>query len=101
MISIFLITLKKPYYLYLSKRDILVGAGSAGVILATYLAENKHNVLLLEAGGTAPAFLDIPLLAPMIQRTAFDWQYITIPQKHACRSLLNNVRIFTWKNRSI
>ncbi|EFN65553.1 Glucose dehydrogenase [acceptor] [Camponotus floridanus] len=69
---------------------IIVGAGSAGTILATQLAEDKQKILLLEAGGTAPFFLDIPLLAPMIQKTAYDWQYITVPQKHACKGLINN-----------
>ncbi|XP_072767522.1 glucose dehydrogenase [FAD, quinone] [Anoplolepis gracilipes] len=69
---------------------IVVGAGSAGTILATQLAEDKQSVLLLETGGTAPFFLDIPLLAPMIQKTAYDWQYITVPQEHACKGLINN-----------
>ncbi|XP_029671700.1 glucose dehydrogenase [FAD, quinone]-like [Formica exsecta] len=69
---------------------IVVGAGSAGTIMATRLAEDKQSVLLLEAGGTAPLFLDIPLLAPMIQKTAYDWQYITVPQEHACKGLINN-----------
>lgn len=61
--------------------------------MATRLAEDKQSVLLLEAGGTAPLFLDIPLLAPMIQKTAYDWQYITVPQEHACKGLINNVNI--------
>ncbi|XP_011260570.1 glucose dehydrogenase [FAD, quinone] isoform X3 [Camponotus floridanus] len=26
----------------------------------------------------------------MIQKTAYDWQYITVPQKHACKGLINN-----------
>ncbi|KAG5345406.1 DHGL dehydrogenase, partial [Acromyrmex heyeri] len=67
-----------------------VGAGSAGAILATNLAEDKHSVLLLEAGGTAPLFLDIPLLTPIIQNTVYDWQYVTVPQEHACKGLINN-----------
>lgn len=73
---------------------IIVGAGSAGAILATQLTEDKQRILLLEAGGTAPFFLDIPLLAPMIQKTAYDWQYITVPQEHACKGLINNVNIY-------
>jgi len=73
---------------------ISVGAGSAGTILATRLSEDGDSVLLLEAGGIAPPFLDIPLLAPMIQRTAYDWQYVTVSQKYACKGLINNVNIF-------
>ncbi|KAH0954233.1 hypothetical protein HN011_002576 [Eciton burchellii] len=69
---------------------IVVGAGSAGMILATRLSEDGDSVLLLEAGGIAPPFLDIPLLAPMIQRTAYDWQYVTVSQKYACQGLINN-----------
>ncbi|XP_011873623.1 PREDICTED: glucose dehydrogenase [FAD, quinone]-like [Vollenhovia emeryi] len=69
---------------------IVVGAGSAGTVLAKHLAEDKHSVLLLEAGGTAPFFLDIPLLGPLIQNTVYDWQYVTVPQEHACKGLINN-----------
>ncbi|XP_036145891.1 glucose dehydrogenase [FAD, quinone] isoform X2 [Monomorium pharaonis] len=68
----------------------LFGAGSAGAILTAHLAEDKHSILLLEAGGTAPYFLDIPLLTPIIQKTVYDWQYVTIPQEHACKGLINN-----------
>lgn len=75
---------------------IPVGAGSAGSILATHLAEDKHSVLLLEAGGTAPFFLDIPLLGPLIQNSVYDWQYITVSQEHACKGLINNVNILTY-----
>ncbi|XP_011140802.2 glucose dehydrogenase [FAD, quinone] isoform X2 [Harpegnathos saltator] len=73
---------------------IVVGAGSAGAILAAHLAEDEHKVLLLEAGGTAPPFLSIPLLAPAIQKTVYDWQYVTVPQKYACRGLINNQSIW-------
>ncbi|XP_011688335.1 PREDICTED: glucose dehydrogenase [FAD, quinone]-like isoform X2 [Wasmannia auropunctata] len=69
---------------------IIVGAGSAGAILASRLAKDNYSVLLLEAGGTAPILLDIPFLAPMIQNTVYDWQYVTVPQKHACKGLINN-----------
>ncbi|XP_017765035.1 PREDICTED: glucose dehydrogenase [FAD, quinone]-like [Eufriesea mexicana] len=69
---------------------IIVGAGTAGAILTTKLTEYGYTILLLEAGGTAPPFLDIPLLAPLIQNTPYDWKYITVPQQHACKGLKNN-----------
>lgn len=94
-ISIFILKTTLFIYIYIYITFIItVGAGSAGTILATRLAEDKQStVLLLEAGGTAPLFLDIPLLSPMIQKTAYDWQYITVPQEHACKGLINNVNI--------
>ncbi|XP_003705938.2 alcohol dehydrogenase [acceptor] [Megachile rotundata] len=69
---------------------IIVGAGSAGATLSARLAENGYKVLLLEAGGAAPPFIDIPLLAPLIQNTPYDWNYMTVPQDNACKSLMHN-----------
>ncbi|XP_071865890.1 alcohol dehydrogenase [acceptor] isoform X1 [Bombus fervidus] len=69
---------------------IIVGAGTAGAVLTKRLAEDGYTILLLEAGGAAPPFLDIPLLAPLIQNTPYDWQYITVPQQNACKGLKNN-----------
>ncbi|XP_076165460.1 glucose dehydrogenase [FAD, quinone] [Ptiloglossa arizonensis] len=69
---------------------IVVGAGTAGATLSARLAEYGYKILLLEAGGTAPSFLDIPLLAPLIQNSPYDWQYTTVPQQNACKGLINN-----------
>ncbi|XP_035730632.1 glucose dehydrogenase [FAD, quinone]-like isoform X1 [Vespa mandarinia] len=69
---------------------IVVGAGTSGAIIAARLAENGQSVLLVEAGGTAPPFLDIPLLSPLLQNSIYDWQYITVPQHNACKALKNN-----------
>nr|XP_034193550.1 glucose dehydrogenase [FAD, quinone]-like [Osmia lignaria] len=69
---------------------IVVGAGSAGATLSAKLAKYGYKVLLLEAGGFAPPFMDIPLLAPLIQNTPYDWKYTTVPQDNACKSLKNN-----------
>lgn len=68
-----------------------VGAGTAGASLSAKLAKYGYKILLLEAGGVAPPFLDIPLLAPLIQNTPYDWQYTTVPQENACKGLINNV----------
>nr|XP_031847436.1 glucose dehydrogenase [FAD, quinone]-like [Nomia melanderi] len=70
---------------------IIVGAGTAGATISARLAEYGYKILLLEAGGVPPPFLDIPLLAPLIQNSPYDWQYTTVPQQNACKGLINNL----------
>jgi len=61
---------------------IVVGAGTAGCVLAARLSEEPHlKVALIEAGGPAsdPAIAD-PLQWPRLQGSAIDWGYWTVPQ---------------------
>jgi choline dehydrogenase len=62
---------------------IVVGAGSAGCVLANRLTESgKHRVLLLEAGpANRHPWLHIPLgYARMFANTRYNWCYQTEPQ---------------------
>ncbi|KAL1117360.1 hypothetical protein AAG570_004686 [Ranatra chinensis] len=65
---------------------IVVGAGSAGCVLANRLTENPDwSVLLIEAGGREIITSRAPLLFNTMFDTRVDWNYTTVEQKRACR----------------
>ncbi|XP_058836389.1 glucose dehydrogenase [FAD, quinone]-like [Topomyia yanbarensis] len=68
---------------------IIVGAGPAGSVLANRLTEDpKVTVLLLEAGkGELPIFTDIPLAAPHLQSTDYNFAYESEVQSIGCQGL--------------
>jgi choline dehydrogenase len=61
---------------------IIVGAGSAGCVLAARLTEDLHTrVLLLEAGGQDSAReIHIPAAFSKLFKTKVDWNYSTEPE---------------------
>ncbi len=61
---------------------IIIGAGSAGCVLANRLTEDpKVNVLLLEAGGPDDKQeIHIPITWLRLFKTAYDWAYETEPE---------------------
>jgi choline dehydrogenase len=70
---------------------IVVGAGSAGCVLAARLTEDgRTRVLLLEAGGVGSAKeIRIPAAFSKLFKTSVDWNYATEPEPH-----LHNRRLY-------
>ncbi|KZS09801.1 Glucose dehydrogenase [Daphnia magna] len=70
---------------------IVIGAGSAGAVVANRLTEvSNWNVLLLEVGGDEGIVTDIPGAVHLLQRTSMDWQYKTMEQTEACLAFNDN-----------
>jgi choline dehydrogenase len=63
---------------------VIVGAGSAGCVLANRLTEDPAaRVLLLEAGGEdSDDMIHIPAAFASLFKTKWDWNYETVEQKH-------------------
>lgn len=65
---------------------IIVGAGSAGCVLASRLSEDgSKKVLLLEAGDDDRGLMEaaIPMAAMPLYHSSHDWDYHTVPQKNS------------------
>ena len=61
---------------------VVIGAGSAGAVVAARLSEDPDcRVTLLEAGGSADKFLvSMPAgFAAMLTKPAYDWCYLQEP----------------------
>jgi choline dehydrogenase len=63
---------------------VIIGAGSAGCVLANRLTEDPAaRVLLLEAGGEdSDDTIHIPAAFAALFKTKWDWNYETVEQKH-------------------
>ncbi|XP_055957864.1 L-sorbose 1-dehydrogenase isoform X2 [Patella vulgata] len=71
---------------------IIVGAGSAGSVLANRLSKDSSlKVLVLEAGTDdqqpSSTVIKIPMMCASAQRTEYDWQYYSVPQNKCCKGL--------------
>lgn len=75
----------KPHYDY-----IIIGAGTAGSVVASRLSEEECvSVLVLEAGKTPPLLSEVPQLNTAFFDSDIDWAYRTVPQKYTARAMNN------------
>ena len=77
---------------------VIVGAGTAGSVLAERLTRSgKLRVLLLEAGGPPKnRFVAIPAAFPKLFKTALDWAFESEPQR-----AVHGRRIFTPRGKML
>ena len=78
---------------------LIVGAGSAGCVLANRLSENSnHKVAIFEAGGTSDIWkVKMPLaLLYTMHDPKYNWKYYSEPEPY-----LNNRRIFCPRGKMI
>ncbi|GFT74066.1 glucose dehydrogenase [Nephila pilipes] len=69
---------------------IVVGAGSAGSVVAGRLSEKScASVLLLEAGENSPKLTDIPVTNKYFTQTNLDWNFETTSQTYTGKGLNN------------
>ncbi|XP_053617633.1 glucose dehydrogenase [FAD, quinone]-like [Plodia interpunctella] len=80
---------------------IIIGAGSAGSVLASRLSENRNTtVLLLEAGKPEMLLTDVPAMAPYFQSTDYVWHYYMEHQDGVCLGM-ENERCFWPRGKAV
>ena len=77
---------------------VIVGAGSAGCVIAARLSQDPTvRVALLEAGGRDDApEIDMPVAFPQLFKTKYDWDFATEPEPR-----LRERRIYLPRGRTL
>jgi choline dehydrogenase len=70
---------------------IVIGAGSAGSVVAARLAEGGHSVLLLEAGGTPHFLQSVPALSSIFLTSPYAWDYDVKCKEGLCGAFKDHV----------
>ncbi|KAH8294947.1 hypothetical protein KR018_004574 [Drosophila ironensis] len=79
-----------PEERHLSFDYIIVGAGTGGSTLTSLLAKHSNgSVLLIEAGGPFGLLSRIPLLTTFQQKGINDWSFLSVPQSHSSKGLVD------------
>ena len=79
---------------------IIIGAGTAGCVLASRLSENPNfSVLLIEAGGPETVITDMPAeVWSVVGSPEYEWGYYTVPQLRTGKKVLFSNKFFTVLN---
>ncbi|XP_075156236.1 ecdysone oxidase-like [Haematobia irritans] len=67
---------------------IVVGAGTAGCVVASRLSENPNvSVLVIEAGGDPPSLSEVYMLSALLQQTPYSWNDYAEPNPTSCQAM--------------
>ncbi|XP_065363253.1 glucose dehydrogenase [FAD, quinone]-like [Calliphora vicina] len=70
---------------------IVIGAGTAGSIVASRLSEHRlAKVLVIEAGGDPPLLSEIPSLSLLLTNTSYTWNDYSEQNPSCCRGMQND-----------
>nr|XP_034830680.1 pyranose dehydrogenase 3-like [Maniola hyperantus] len=66
---------------------IVVGAGSAGSVVADRLSEcPEYSVLVIDAGGDPPVESMLPALSSFLPHTKYDWNFTSVNDNYTAQS---------------